>query len=124
MQEGPAARGSALILATASWSVAVTSLFGSLREADVAVADLDEREIAARRGRRPAPKAARREDAAADRPEQAGAGPGHAFEEPAAVDAVALVIVVVVICHRYDSSVVAEGQDPNSALGMVNASRR
>ena len=40
------------------------------------------------------------EDAAADGPHDAGTGPGHAFEEAAAVDAVAIAVGNHAICHE------------------------
>ena len=45
------------------------------------------------------PKVSRRQDAAADGPEDPGADPGHALEEAAAVDAVVVVIVNDFVCH-------------------------
>ena len=63
-----------------------------LVEADVAVADLDEEQALAA-GHRAVRRCARWQraglrDAGVQAPEQAGAGPGHALEEAAAVDAV------------------------------------
>ena len=51
----------------------------------------------------PAPGAlaegAGREDSAADRPHEASARPGHAFQEPATIHPVALVIALALIRH-------------------------
>src|SRR5207247_8371899 len=63
-----------------------------LAEPDVAVADLDEREAARRRRAGTLPERAGREEPAAGSPDEPRAGPGHAFEEPAAVHAVGFVI--------------------------------
>ncbi len=70
-----------------------------LAEAHVAVADLDEVEFSLR-GMLPAlAEGLRREDAAAHGPEDSGSGPGHAFQEAAAVDAVVIVVVNDSFCH-------------------------
>src|SRR5215469_10493099 len=64
---------------------------GGLVEADMAVADLQERKTAALRGLRLAHNSERVRDAAGNGPEHAGATPGHAFQDLAPVDAVSLV---------------------------------
>jgi hypothetical protein len=58
----------------------------------MAVADLDEVEFAFAGGHLLA-KRLRGDRTAGDGPEHAGAGPGHAFEKAAAIDAVGVVIV-------------------------------
>ena len=97
--------GSALILAIASRSVAERVRVGRLVEADVAVADLQEGEGRGAPRRRPArwPRPIDRGTPPRQRPEDAGAGPGHAFEKAAPVDAVVRVGAVVrgvVVCHQ------------------------
>src|SRR6185437_16218546 len=62
-----------------------------LVEADVAIADLHEEQIAA--PGRPLAEQRRAWDAAAERPDHPGARPGHALEEAAAIDVGALGIV-------------------------------
>src|SRR6266540_1275156 len=70
-----------------------------LAEADVAVADLHEREVSGNRGFGLGsdgigrPQNAGSERAACAGPEHSGAGPGHTFEETAAINAVWVVIV-------------------------------
>src|SRR5439155_17482098 len=56
---------------------------GLLVEADMAVADLDEGEPVHRCAERLAAEAETARHAARHRPDDTGAGPGHAFEEPA-----------------------------------------
>src|SRR5271165_3899206 len=68
-------------------------------EADVAVADLDEREAARPRLPGSLAEGAGREDSAADRPDEACARPGHAFQEPATIHPVALAIALALIRH-------------------------
>src|SRR5271157_3203771 len=68
-----------------------------LAETDVAVADLDEREAARPRPPGALAEDAGREDSAADRPDEACARPRHAFQEPATIHPVALVIAVALI---------------------------
>ena len=79
--------GSAAMRASAACQGRGRIGIGGLVEADMGVADLDEAE--------PPPSAACRiaeqhgaRHAAGDGPQHAGAGPGHAFQEAAAVDAV------------------------------------
>ena len=82
-------RSSALILSMAAWRVCGDVGVGGLVEADVAVADLDEREVA------PAILAGPRRLAGCDAGTPAaklqttpGSGPLHAFQEAAPIDAV------------------------------------
>src|SRR5262249_32955171 len=86
-------------------------LVGVLAEPDMAVADLDEREAAG-----PGPAGAlaerlRREDPAAGRPDESGAGPGHTLEEPAAVHAVGFVISDGRFFHGLGSVAETDGAD-------------
>src|SRR5262249_58290870 len=60
-----------------------------LAETDVAVADLDEAEIALGSVLLVLPEGPRRQEPTPDAPEHAGPGPGHALQEATAVDAVA-----------------------------------
>ena len=69
---------------------------GRLVEADMAVADLQERHPGGLGGQRRVDDAERARHAAGDGPEHAGACPGHAFQHAASADTV---IVVVVIAH-------------------------
>ena len=63
-------------------------LIRRLFEADMTVAELDEREVRRLGRRRLLAEHSRRKQAAADGPDHSGAGPGHALEEPASIDAV------------------------------------
>ena len=76
---------------------------GGFVEADVAVADLHEVQLTGGQdGRGTAgglSEHARAEHAAGYGPEHASAGPGHAFEEAAAVDAVMVVVMGNVVIH-------------------------
>ncbi len=84
--------GNALILAIAFCNVPITSLFASLLNPmwlSLICAKL--KSAADRRSR--CAEQLRREHAAADRPKHAGAGPGHAFEKAAAIDAVGIVVM-------------------------------
>src|SRR5205809_2903012 len=72
-------------------------------KADVAVADLQEAKVSSRQwlpGLCNLSKGLRYENAAADRPKQAGTGPCHALEKAAAINPVMLVIVRNVIGHN------------------------
>ena len=74
-------RGIALIAPDRLLERALGIRIGGLVEADMAVADLQEGEaVAASCGLRLSDQAERARHAAGDRPEHAGAGPGHAFE--------------------------------------------
>src|ERR1051325_496482 len=68
---------------------------GFFVKADVGVADLDELEVGRRCGGdfRARGEGSRGQQAAGDGPYHAGAGPGHAFEKTAPVDAVGIVVV-------------------------------
>ena len=66
---------------------------GDVLEADMAIADLNEAEVT-RRSVAAWRQGAGRQDAGAQRPHDAGTGPGHAFEESAAVDVVGVVVFV------------------------------
>ena len=85
-----------MILATASWSVAVTvCLYGSLPNPMwLSLIWTNEKLPAAAPARRALAERLRREDPAAGRPDEPGAGPGHALEEPATVDAISLALVI------------------------------
>ena len=76
---------------------------GGFVESDMAVADLHKMQLAGRQcGHGAARDLAERtggKDAAAQRPEHAGAGPGHAFEKTAAVDTVGVMIMGDEIVH-------------------------
>src|SRR5262249_51848816 len=85
-----------------------------LGEPDVAVADLDEREAPSRRSFGPSTEGAGGEETSAHRPDEPRAGPGHALQEPATIDAVALAVVVYVICHFRNSPSVHGGADLNA----------
>ena len=61
---------------------------GGLVEADVAVADLDKGEVGLLFSVMRLAESARDRNASGEGPDQAGAGPGHAFQKTAAVDAV------------------------------------
>src|SRR5262245_58480020 len=63
-----------------------------LVKSDVAVADLHKAEITAGEWSRRAEQF-RREHAAAHRPKYSRARPGHAFKEPAAIDAIGIVVM-------------------------------
>jgi hypothetical protein len=65
---------------------------GGLVEAHMAVADLDEAQFARRRHRMLA-EGLRRQHAAADGPDHACSGPGHALQEAAAINTVVVTIV-------------------------------
>src|SRR5438552_10822165 len=72
-------------------------------KADVAVADLQEAKVSSRQwlpGLCNLSKGLRYENAAADRPKQAGTGPCHALQKAAAINPVMLVIVKNVIGHN------------------------
>src|SRR5206468_5480242 len=73
---------------------------GCLAEADVAVADLSEGKIRLLRPTGVLAQRAGGEDATGHRPGEAGAGPGHAAEKAAAVDAVVAGVVGDAIFHR------------------------
>ena len=64
-----------------------------LVESDMAIADLDEVKFALGSGGRSLAESPRAEDAAADGPENSGAGPSHALQESASIDAVVVVVV-------------------------------
>src|SRR5713226_686584 len=66
---------------------------GDVLEADMAVADLNEAEVTTSGGAG-LRQTTRRENASAQRPYDAGPGPGHALEEAAPVDAVSVVVFV------------------------------
>src|SRR5262249_28737336 len=76
---------------------------------------LDEREAARRRPRvnssRPLAERPRREDPAAGRPDEPGTGPRHAGEKPAAVDAIAVALLIsdALIVHSSNSFAVIRG---------------
>src|SRR4051794_4430908 len=67
---------------------------GRLVEADMAVADLQERHAGGLGGQRRVDNAERARHAAGDGPEHAGAGPGHAFQDLASADTVPVVVVI------------------------------
>src|SRR5438876_5980290 len=72
-------------------------------ESDVAVADLQKAEVGSRQrlsGPRNLGESFRREDAAADRPKQAGTSPCHTVEKAAAINPVVFVVVRNVIGHN------------------------
>src|SRR6202040_199040 len=77
---------------------------GIFTEADVTVADLQKAEVGSCRqrvaGLGDLGEGSRHEDAAADRPKQAGAGPSHALKKAAAVDPVVFVVARNVIGHN------------------------
>ena len=72
---------------------------GLLVEADMAVADLDEGEPVARRRSECLAQSQSARNPARDRPDDAGTGPSHAFEETAAVNAVFIVVVFYDVWH-------------------------
>ena len=80
--------GRALIRSIASCNVAVTSLFGSLLKPMWLSLIWTNVKSPAGGPEGVLPDRTAPQDAAADGPGEPGAGPGHALEEPAAVDAV------------------------------------
>ena len=82
-----------------------------LAEPDVAVADLDKREAARPRLSSVLAEGPGRKDPAACCPQDAGACPRHAFEEPATIHPVALVIAFALIRHYRDSPCANFGAD-------------
>src|SRR5437763_11354189 len=76
-------------------------------EADVTVANLEKAKVRSRRQRasslRNLSKGFRRENAAADCPKQAGAGPSHALQKSAAINPVVFVVVRNVVGHMFGS---------------------
>src|SRR5437870_9202641 len=75
-----------------------------LVKADMAVANLQKAKVGSWQrlaGLRNLCQSFRREYAAADRPKQAGAGPSHALQKAAAINAIVLVIVRNVVGHRF-----------------------
>ena len=68
-------------------------------ESDMAIADLDEIQFAPAAARHFLSECPRTKNAAANGPDDAGAGPCHAFQESAPVDAVVILIVNVVIVN-------------------------
>src|SRR6266699_2588771 len=88
-------------------------------EADVAIADLEKAEIGSRQrlsGLCDLGKSFRHENAAADRPKQAGPGPCHAMEKTAAVNPVVFVVVRNVIGHNIGFLVWLLGRLPYTCL--------
>jgi hypothetical protein len=83
-----------------------------LGEADVAIADLDKREVARLCPCKGFTERAGREYAAAGRPDEPRAGPGHALEETAPVHAVSVVITDFVIFHWNESFVSCSAEEP------------
>ena len=85
-------------------NVSVTSLFAVFVKPDVAIADLQKAKISSRGKGDPVFAIWARvfddEDAAAYRPKHSRAGPCHAFEETAAINAVMFVVVRNVIGHN------------------------
>src|SRR6266446_2612291 len=74
---------------------------GRLVEADMAVADLQERHAGGLGRLRGTDQSQRTGYAARNGPQHAGTGPGHAFQHPAAADAASFFIAVVIeFAHR------------------------
>jgi len=73
---------------------------GRLVEADMTVADLQERHPGGFGGECRADQPEGTRHAARNGPQHPGAGPGHAFQDPAAADAGIVIVVVIELAHR------------------------
>src|SRR3982751_2382067 len=96
--------GERVDLCDGGWQCPHDVLVRLFREADVAVADLDEGErcVVVRRGCGVVAERARRQHAAvAQAPEYAGTDPGHAPEKSPAIDPVAGYVFFNSICHDW-----------------------